>query len=119
MSGDPTPPTCENNLATIRQPEPFDTILPGLFDVIGSAAPPRFDAYLFTLQPDASAGSENAGRGEWVLQNPMRKPVINGTLVRGVTIRDIAEGRYVLRLLVRLSDGTLLPPCDVIVRFRR
>lgn len=108
-------PTCANPEVTISEPKPNTEINFESFNIIGSATNKDFWSYTIMVESldDKLRGVKPT---TWVLQTPIREPVKDGYLVRGVSIKNVPQGRYVLRLIVRLQGDRLLPPCEIEIR---
>jgi len=104
-------PACDPN-AQIQSPTSGETIDNNL-NVVGTAAGSNFDSYSVLL------GSRLAGASQdiWIpLEEWIDQPVQNGALISQSTLETLKNnihGQFQLRLLVRQTDGSFMPPCDV------
>lgn len=107
-AGDP-PPSCANPNVRITAPADGSAINIDAFDIRGSADDSQFANYTVEIEPIAPV-STNEG---WILSLPVRQPVRDGVLAAGVSIGNMTEGDYLLRLRVQRRDQSYLPACEV------
>jgi hypothetical protein len=99
-------PSCANPNVRITAPADGTALNLAPFDIRGSADDAQFANY--TIEIDSlSSGAR------WILSLPVQRPVRNGVLVSGVSIGNMTEGNYMLRLRVQLRDQRYLPACEV------
>jgi hypothetical protein len=108
----PQTSTCDNPNVTITFPTPGFHINYEPFTIQGSAYDELFSSFI--IEVDALDHSDRLYK-RWTLSSPVFDPVQNDALVRGVTIQNVTTGTFILRLRVFLTDGSVLPPCEVII----
>jgi hypothetical protein len=103
-------PECNTPGVSLTAPPNGAEIDFSLFDIQGSAVPDRFASYTVVIE------ALDGGAASWMLHTPLRQPVNASWLVKGGSIPGMRAGRYAIQLIVTLEDGTVLPPCQVIVQ---
>jgi hypothetical protein len=102
---------CQNAEITIQQPANGATLSES-FEILGTAAPPRF-GFLRVEISGAPTG------GAWVTLGVYTGTVSNGPLLRdNVDPNAYAAGDYVMRLVVTDNVGDEYPPCEILVTFQ-
>jgi hypothetical protein len=95
---------CVTNQVEITSPQPGERIS-GEVEILGSANVPNFGFYKLEI---AQIQSVN-----WRTIQAGRSLIENGQLVESWDTSTLQAGDYVLRLVVTLSDETILPDCRV------
>lgn len=117
---EPTLPSaaCSEDV-NITSPHNGDELNFESFDIEGTARSEHFRAFTLTIEPVSGAEHTTPAPAWWTLSPEVRRPVLNGVLVAGASIRNVSEGFYVLRLTVLRSDDVPVPSCEIIIRRKR
>jgi hypothetical protein len=113
--------TCQASGVQIQTPARFATV-PGAFSVRGTVKHPDMWSYTVAVGYLGPVFRQDTVPSGWTPVREMlsnqsipEPPIEGDVLVRGVDLSEEPAGYYVLRVQVMLRNGSLLPPCDVIV----